>query len=211
MNWSTLLELKIENGSLVIIIGPLLLILVLLTLLILAVRVLRIRSKKSQKWKTVEVEASIANLGSIKLAPDNEIIRAAHFAWAELITRKAAQPFDSDNDVIVDIYDSWRELFREFRELTKSIPAEEVRNNRDAEILVELLVDAMNKGLRPHLTKWQAKYRHWCNDESIKHPELSPQELQRLFPNYNDLVDDLKRVNSELIGFAEALRKIAHG
>ena len=184
MNWSTLLDLKFENGSLVITIGPLLLILLLLTLLILAVRVLRIRSKKSQKWKTVEVEASIANLGSIRLAPDNEIIRVAHFAWAELITRKAAQPFDSDNDVIVEIYDSWRELFREFRELTKSIPAEEVRNNRDAEKLVELLVDALNKGLRPHLTKWQAKYRHWCNDESAKHPELSPQELQSLFPVY---------------------------
>ncbi len=211
MNWSILLELKIENGSLIITIGPVLLILLLLTLLILAVRMLQIRSKKGPKWKPVEVEASIANLGSIKLVPDNEIIRTAHFAWAELITRKAAQPFDSDNDVIVEIYDSWRELFTEFRELTKSIPAEEVRNNIDAQKLVELLVDALNKGLRPHLTKWQAKYRRWYNDESSKHPELSPQEIQRLFPNYNDLVDDLKLVNSELIGFAEALRKIAHG
>src|SRR5258707_11700113 len=127
MNWSVLLELKIENGSLIITTGPLFLILLLLMLILYAVRMLQIRSKRRSKWKPVEVEASIANLGSIKFAPDNEIIRTAHFAWAELITRKAAQPFDSDNDVIVEIYDSWRELFKEFRELVKSIPAEEVR------------------------------------------------------------------------------------
>jgi len=211
MSWSTLLELKFESGSLVITMGPLLLLLLFLTLLILAVRVLRVRSKKNQKWRPVEVEASIANLGSIRLAPDNEIVRAAHLAWAELITRKAAQPFDSDNDVIVEIYDSWRELFREFRELTKSIPAEEVRSNSDAQKLVELLVDALNKGLRPHLTKWQARYRHWCSDESAQHPELTPQEIQRRFPNYDELVADLKLVNNQLIEFAKALRLIAHG
>jgi len=211
VDFNTLLEIKIENGSLLVLLGPLLIVVILITLMFVIYGAWRNRSKIKLKWKPVEVEASIAKLGSVKLVPDNEMVRIAHNAWTELITRKAAIPFDEENDLIVEVYNSWFELFREFRILTKSIPAEEVRNNKDYKQLVQLLIDALNKGLRPNLTRWQAKFRHWYDEEQKKRPELSPQEIQRLFPQYNELVTDLKRVNTQLIGFAEALRKIAHG
>jgi hypothetical protein len=40
--------------------------------------------------------------------------------------------------------------------------------------------------------------------------ELSPQEIQRQFVLYDELVADLKEVNLGLSDFAESLRRIAH-
>lgn len=34
--------------------------------------------------------------------------------------------------------------------------------------LIKLTERVLNVGLRPHLTKWQAKYRKWYNNEFIK-------------------------------------------
>ena len=43
------------------------------------------------------------------LMPDDEVARIAHQAWAELVTRKAGIQVD-DDDVIVEVYDSWYRL-----------------------------------------------------------------------------------------------------
>ena len=116
-----------------------------------------------------------------------------------------------DHDVIVEVYDSWYVLFGELRGLVKSVPAEQLSTGQPAARLVEVLVQALNNGLRPHLTRWQAKYRAWWEAEKAK-PEnqgLPPQELQRRFPEYRALLTDLLLVNRDLQDFSEALRKLA--
>lgn len=127
------------------------------------------------------------------------------------MTRKAALPFDKDHDVISEVYDSWYALFQGMRSLTKTIPAEKVRGSKDTQELVRLLVDALNKGLRPHLTKWQARFRHWYENALKKSTEKSPQEIQRDFPQYQELVDELTKVNKQLVEYADVIRRIAHG
>jgi hypothetical protein len=211
MPLDTLVEISIVNWSLQIIIGPIILVGLLFFFIFLIYKYWKGRTKKGLRWKSVEIEAALANVASIKFAPTYETVRVAHQAWTELVTRKASLPFDEENDVIIEIYDSWYELFREIRTLAKSIPAEEFRENQDTQQLVNLLVDALNKGIRPHLTKWQAKIRYWHSQERAKYPDLSPQDLQRLFPQYKELTNDLKLVNDRLIGFAKALSIIAHG
>ena len=183
--------------------------LILLLLLFLAWGIRRLFWKKT--WEPVEVNIPIGNIGNVTIRPNHEIIRIAHQAWIELITRKAGLMFDENYDVIFEIYNSWYELFREFRSLTKSIPAEKIRENEDARRLVDILIRALNEGLRPHLTQWQAKFRRWYTAEVDKHPEKTPQEIQRLYPEYNMLIEDLKGVNQQMVEFAEALRKIGHG
>ncbi len=37
---------------------------------------------------------------------------------------------------------------------------------------------------------------------------MSPQELQRKYPEYDELMEDMKRVNIELIEYASQLKKI---
>lgn len=169
------------------------------------------RWRRGASWKAIEVEITLGKVGKVKLTPNHETLRIAHQAWAELATRKAALPFEVDHDVIAEVYDSWYVLFGELRALVKSVPAEQLSTGQPAARLVEVLVQALNEGLRPHLTRWQAKYRAWWESEKAK-PEnqgMAPQELQRRFPEHDALLKDLLIVNRDLQGFSEALRKLA--
>lgn len=204
-----ILQVKLtEQWGLDIIVSPVLWgLLLLLLLLAWGIR----RHFRKRAWEPVEVNIPIGNIGKITIRPNHEIIRIAHQAWTELITRKAGLSFEEDHDVIVEVYNSWYELFREFRNLTKSIPAEKIREYEDARRLVDIMISALNEGLRPHLTEWQAKFRRWYTAAAEQHPEKSPQYIQRLYPDYEKLVEDLKKVNKQMVEFAESLRIIGHG
>ncbi|MCL6506684.1 MAG: hypothetical protein K6T59_06640 [Bryobacteraceae bacterium] len=211
MSWRELITIKISEGySLAIEVGP-----VFLVLLILGAALWAIyhyyRRRRLPAWSVIEAEVQLGGIGKVKIRPSYEDIHVAHKAWVELVTRKAALPFDKDHDVISEVYNSWYALFQEMRSLTKTIPAERVRGSKDTQELVRLLVDALNKDLRPHLTQWQARFRHWYEDALKKSTERSPQEIQRDFPQYQELVDDLIKVNKQLVEYAEVIRRIAHG
>ena len=117
--------------------------------------------KLSGRFKAdVELQISLGGIGSVSIKPNYEVKQIAHQAWVELKTRKAGLPIDKENDVISDIYKSWYQLFAEIRTLTRNIPASKLKDP-DTKKLVELLIDTLNEGLRPHLTKWRAKYERW--------------------------------------------------
>lgn len=148
--------------------------------------------------------------GTVTIRPDHEVIRIAHQAWVELVTRKVGLPFDEENDVIVEVYNSWYEVFREIRALAKGIPAEKMRTSEDANLLVQTLIETLNNELRPHLTRWQAKFRKWYGSVSNQEGG-SPQEIQRMYPEYSALVSDLKRVNDRMVQLTAKLGVLAHG
>lgn len=166
--------------------------------------------KKTKSLDLVEINLDFKNPISFKIKPNHDTTRIAHQVWTELKTRKAAVPFDEQDDVILEIYDSWYSLFGIIRTLIKTIPAEHIKNNKDTKKLVNLLVDVLNLGLRPHLTKWQAKFRTWMKQQ-CENNTLSPQEKQRSFPYYDELVKDLIKVNIELNKFSNALYNLVHG
>lgn len=166
---------------------------------------------KMPHWAVVEAEIPFGGLGKVTIRPSYDDIQIAHKAWVELTTRKAGLPFDEQHDVITEIYDSWYELFGEIRTLVKQIPAEKIRNSKDTQQIVVLLVDALNAGLRPHLTRWQARFRRWYESELQKHPDKTPQEIQKLYPQHNDLITDLKSVNQRLMKYTAFVKSIAQG
>jgi len=149
------------------------------------------------------------------IKPSYDEMRIAHKAWVELSTRKAGLLFDEEDDVIVEVYDSWYQLFREMRVLVKEIPIERIRTQKSTGQLVKVLIGALNKGLRPHLTRWQAKFRRWyewrIEQENKNDGMLTPQELQREYPHYEQLKEELKIINVELIQYVNELEKLAHG
>lgn len=211
MTWRDLITIKITEGySLEIEVGP-----VFLALLILGAAGWVIyhyyRRRRLPAWSVIEAEVQLGGIGKVKIRPSYEDIQVAHKAWVELVTRKAALPFEEDHDVIAEVYNSWYALFQEMRILTKSIPAEKVRGSKDTQELVRLLVEALNNGLRPHLTQWQAKFRRWYEEALKKNTEKSPQEIQRAYPQYRELVDDLIKVNRQLVEYADVIKEIAHG
>jgi hypothetical protein len=210
MTWRDLITIRItDTYSLSIEVGSVFL--VLLAFSCVGWAIYHYRRRKLPSWSVVEADIQLGGIGKVKIRPSYEDIQVAHKAWVELVTRKAALPFDKEHDVISEVYNSWYALFQEMRNLAKTIPAERVRRSKDTQELVRLLVDALNKGLRPHLTQWQARFRHWYEDALKKSTEKSPQEIQRDFPQYQELVDDLIKVNEQLVEYAEVIRRIAHG
>jgi len=136
---------------------------------------------------------------------------AAWKLYVHLSTRKAAIPFNEEHDVIVEVYDSLFAIFDVARQLLLELPPNEFA--RKTEGIASLMNRVLNDGLRPHLTRWQATYRKWW-EEAVKEEEnrwRSPQELQRRFPQYDELVSDLRTTNVELSKFSDRLLNVARG
>lgn len=127
-----------------------------------------------RKFKVVDMNINIANIGNISIEKNKDVSKIAHKAWGEIMTRKVGLVFEEDKDVIVEVYNSWYALFGIIRELLKEI--EPRKKDTDIEKLEIVLIKTLNYGLRPHLSKWQAKYRRWYEQEIGKdiNNQLSP-------------------------------------
>lgn len=167
-----------------------------------------------KKWiskKSITIDEINLGIGdsSIKLIYNKKDQEIAYKLWIELSTRKIGLLFDKEHDVITEVYNSWYEFFKVARELLKDIPVSRLFYSND---LIELTEKVLNKGLRPHLTTWQAKYRKWYEKESVINNEYTPQELQRRYPHYDELVDDLIETNKRMIEYKMLMKQIAfHG
>ena len=122
-------------------------------------------------WKDFEIDQAEIGTGTgkLRLKPNMTDRQVAYAIWVELSTRKIGLPVDFDHDVIVDIYDSWYDFFTVTRDLVKSIPVNKVRQ-KSTQSIVELSIEVLNEGLRPHLTKWQARFRWWGFDQHRRPP-----------------------------------------
>lgn len=161
-----------------------------------------------RSYKMVKLNVKLGSIGEAEFVPNEDDIQIAHKLWTELITRKAAIEI-VDDDVIVEVYDSWYALFTRTRELISSIPVNSIDKDSTKE-LIRISTEALNKGLRPHLTKWQSKYRNWYKHQESELKNSTPQEVQKKYPEYDLLVKDLKKVNSELIEYSVQLKKIVN-
>lgn len=151
-----------------------------------------------------EVNLGIGN-SSVKLSYSKKDQEIAYKLWVELSTRKIGLRFDKENDVIKEVYDSWYKFFETARELLKDIPANRIAFSSD---LIELTEKVLNIGLRPHLTRWQAKYRKWYEEE-MKNNSKTPQEIQKEYPEYSALIEDLIETNEKMIEYKKLMKKIA--
>jgi len=147
------------------------------------------------------------NLGNITYQATDQDRAFAWKMYVHLKTRKAALPFDDENDVVVEVYDSLYELFQITRDLLCSIPIKNVQNKRN---IADLILRVQNDGLRPHLTRWQSPFRRWWM-KAVELPDnrdKSPQEIQRRYKDYEALVNDLHQMNTEMSKFAEELLRV---
>jgi len=184
-------------------------VLVLLVAVGFALMLVALRRSRQDRVICVNVDIPLGGIGRVTVKSDRDVACIAQQAWIEIVTRKAGLPIDEENDVVDEILSSWYELFRELRVLAKSVPAGSLRT-RNARDAVDLLVRALNDGLRPALTRWQARFRAWYAEERKHRPKEEPQLVQRDFPGYAEMIGDIKTVNGQLRQFADALRIIAH-
>jgi len=161
--------------------------------------------KLMYKFGGTEVEYSINR--------NYQNIEIAHRIYVEIVTRKAALELDTENDVIVEVYNSWYTLFQTTREELKKLSGDMLLNNAVSKDLIQLLTDILNKGLRPHLTEHQARFRKWYNYEIAKEDNklLTPQQIQKNYDNYFNLIQSMKTVNELLMEYAVRLDEIIYG
>lgn len=166
------------------------------------------------KNNDIEIQGGDIGIGSnnIKFKPNKKDREIAYKLWVELSTRKLGMPLDIDNDVIYEIYNSWYEFFKITRDSLKEFPVGKLENNNSIEI-IDIAICVLNGDLRKHLTKWQGKFRHWYEIEINKQENnnLSPQDIQKKFPEYDDLINDLMDVNITLINYTNLLYSIVFG
>jgi len=180
----------------------------LLLIIVLGIIIYFLIAKRVYRYSLVKLNINLGNVGSVEFRPNKTDLQIAHKIWTELITRKAAIPIDEENDVVEEIYDSWYTLFQKVREFISEIPAELVRNNKSTKEIVRIATLTLNDGLRPHLTKWQARFRSWSTSKKEELLNMTPQDLQKEYPEYKDLIKDLCKVNEQLIQYSKELKRL---
>lgn len=166
-------------------------------------------------FKGIDIDCAELNIHGqkLKLKPNNATINVAYKLWVEINTRKIGQEIDYSNDVIEEVYNSWYEFFKVTRELLKEIPAEKATEPNTKKI-IEITTCILNEVIRPHLTKWQARFRHWYSKS--EECGLSPQKRQSQFVcsenseiyNFSELKSDMTIVNETLIEYKKILENI---
>ncbi|MFH1553347.1 MAG: hypothetical protein ABII76_00525 [Pseudomonadota bacterium] len=155
-----------------------------------------------------EIEEAEFGLGDQKIIlRANDLDRTvAYRVWVELSTRKIGLKIDPDDDVIDEIYNSWYEFFAVTRELIKDVPVAKVRQDSTRKI-IQLSIEVLNTGLRPHLTKWQARFRRWYTNQLLKDGDAleHPQDIQKRFPDYDKLIAEMLEVNKKLMAYREKM------
>lgn len=150
----------------------------------------------------------ISHVGSARPLKDPEAFRVAFQLWVEMTTRKLGLPIDPNQDIITEVYDSWYAFFRTARELIKAIPLHRDPKSPELRHLIHLSQAVLNDGLRPHLQRWQARFRRWADASTERAPTVTPQEAQQRFPDWNLLRDDLLATNQRLMSYVVALESM---
>ena len=161
-----------------------------------------------QKFEIDQAEVGIGT-NKLKLLINETDRQIAYKIWVELSTRKIGLPIDLEHDVISEVYDSWHTFFTITRELVKDVPVNKFRR-KETEEIVCLSIGVLNDGLRPHLTKWQARFRRWYG-KATEHSDFidqSPQEIQQKYPKYVDLQADLLAVNQRLMAYRKMMYEL---
>jgi hypothetical protein len=181
---------------------------VVVVLALIALALLTWHFVQKHKLSDFEINEAEFGLGDQKITlRANDLDRTvAYRIWVELSTRKIGLEIDLDDDVIEEIYDSWYQFFSVTRDLIKDVPVSKIRRDSTRKI-IHLSIDVLNVGLRPHLTRWQARFRRWYAYQLQKDSEaaLHPQEIQKQFPAYAELVKDMLAVNKRLIAYREKM------
>jgi len=164
------------------------------------------------RYSEFEIDEATIGIGShkIKIKPNDQDIQIAYQLWVELSTRKIGLPIDTENDVITELYNSWYEFFKIARELIKAVPVRKVRANTSTKELIGITFKILNDALRPHLTRWQARFRSWHEIEKENNKNLTPQELQQAYPEFTLLIEDMVKVNKTLISYKELLESLVN-
>jgi len=152
------------------------------------------------------------NLGLFQLQADvsEEDRQCAWELYTEICTRRSLTGRAGDEtcadftgEVLAEGLDSVHTFFREARGIMRRFPVGRLPGqSKHLGVLINAL---MVNVLRPFLEKWQADFRHWWQTEA--RTEASPFERQKLYPHYQEFVEDWRNVRLLMRDLLEKLRE----
>jgi len=167
-----------------------------------------------RRLRTFEVDNAEIGLGShkLRLKPNDLDRQIIYKIWVELSTRKIGIEINLEDDVIVEVYDSWYSFFQIVRDHLKDVPASKF-HRQDTQKIIELSMQILNDVIRPHLTKWQARFRWWYDNrlKDGKYSDINPQDIQKEFPAFAELETDMLDVNKRLISYRKQMKQLVIG
>lgn len=138
-------------------------------------------------------------LVSAELELDDTQQRAAWELYVELATRIAVQPLDSEGGLLREALDSLHALFGVTRDvLRRAGPTVGASENSIGGVAIA----ALNRGLRPFLTKWHPQLADW---EARHGSEVSKMVHEQRWERAAELREELNRLRGELGVYAKAL------
>jgi hypothetical protein len=170
--------------------------------------------RRGAPFRDFELDEAEFGIGDqkVRLRPNYADRQLAYAIWVELSTRKVGLPIDLKEDVVVQVYDSWHDFFSTVRELIKGIPVSRMRRDSTRKV-VHLSIELLNEGLRPHLTRWQARFRRWY-DQQLQRSEndtLAPQDIQQKYEHFSELERDLLTLNKKLMAYRTKMYELVIG
>ena len=164
--------------------------------------------KSINKNSTIKIDGVEIGLGGLcfHICKDKAVRQIAYKIWVEMNTRTICVKIDPDNDIIRVIHQSYYDFFKITRELIKEIP---INNLQQTLELSNMVIEFLNKVMRPYLTKWGIKFNEWYDRRIEKNKEKTPQEIQKEYINYECLVNDLLCINKNVSNLNKKLEKIA--
>jgi hypothetical protein len=204
-----ILRISMDNNGLAVDVGWLVIgFIIFVTAIAWAFHAIKAGKLSRKKYELTELSFG-TDLNKMIIRPSYGDRELAYKIWVELSTRKIGLEIDPEHDVISEIYDSWYKFFQVTRDMIKLVPVSQVRDSESQKI-VNLSIDVLNEGLRPHLTRWQARFRRWYG-QRIDHEDnydFHPQDVQKQFPEYDALITDLLALNVKLAAYRAKLREI---
>ena len=198
---------KFDKNGLTIIFGWVWLIIFVIVIGILIFFFVHRRKKTLPNLKLTQITTDLG-FGTATFEVDYSLRQTAYSIYIELTTRKIAMEYEEDKDVIVEVYDSWYKAFGIIRDYLRTANVESL----DEKFVIDIK-KILNDGLRLHLTNWQAKFRLWYKNALAdnNNANLTPQEIQKKYEFYHDLVNDLVKTNKLLIQLSIGLHDIVFG
>lgn len=156
---------------------------------------------------------------------DKTNIKVAWNIFCELQTRVGIVDFAENEDIINVCFESWYNMFKVIRSNLKDlqIPLKKRYDKKESDKkkskrkkannivyksknLDEVLFVLLNSHMRPFLRKWHYEFVTYWRNNFIQNK--NPIEVQKQFPNYTELIADIKILQEKLKQTSDALEQI---
>jgi hypothetical protein len=142
-------------------------------------------------------------LGSIEFEANEVEQRAAWSLYVELTTRIAIQPLDVQEGLLREVLDSLHSLFEITREILREAGPTVAHGPNS---LGPIAIEVLNKGLRPFNSRWHPLLQA---HEEKRSKHLSTLEHERSWEYYQEMCQDLAKLQEQITIYANVLAQIA--